>query len=358
METPLPVRTFGRPRVVAVALGLLVSVGAAWLVISTVDLEAVVQLLSNAAVAPLVALLVVLAFQAGVRAIRWSLLLPRRHGRRIPARRTLPPMLVGYLGNALLPARLGEPARALLVARRERVSAAASFGSVVLERVIDTATLACLMLPAAWLLSAPRWILEVGLLATVIAGIVLVLLSFVGLAGAVRLVERAAGRLGSGIAGSSATKLAGMLGQFSVGAGASGRRPVIAVAALVSLGAWFLDATMFWLASVSLGATLQPSQAIVIAGVAVLGTAVPAAPGYIATYELAATAAAVALGVPAEAALAIAIVVHALTVVPMAIAGAIALAMIQRDGLGGASDEVRSGARAEHHESPALQAAP
>jgi len=335
MDESISGRVFGRPRLAHVAVGLLVSAGAIWLVFSSVNLEIVLQLLSAAALPPLLLLLATLAAQTVIRAIRWSLLLPRRHGRRVPARRTLAPMLVGYLGNALLPARLGEPARALLVARRESLPAAAAFGSVVLERIIDTTTLALLLLPAAWLLGAPGWILDAALVAAVISGLLLLVLAFTGLGGLVRLGDRIANRLRSNLVGTAASRLAGLLAEFSSGAEASDRRPIVVVAALLSLGAWLLDAGMFWLASASLGAPVEPVQAVVIAAVAVLGTAVPSAPGYVGTYELAATAAAVALGIPAEQALAVAILVHSLTLIPMAVAGAVALVAIQREGLSG-----------------------
>ena len=58
----------------------------------------------------------VVAVQVALRSFRWSLLLPvRPEGRPIPARRLAPPLLVGYLGNTVLPARLGEAMRAVIV---------------------------------------------------------------------------------------------------------------------------------------------------------------------------------------------------------------------------------------------------
>jgi uncharacterized protein (TIRG00374 family) len=338
-------RTFDRRRVGLSVLGLGVSAIAVWLCVRSVDLSEVADQLAHADGGPILVFLVVLATQTVVRAARWSLLLPRRDARRIAIRRTLPPMLVGYLGNATLPARLGEPARALLLARREGLPAAATFGSVVLERVIDTATLALVVLPAAWMAGAPRWIVDAATIAAVVAGVVLASLSFVGLAGPSRAVDRLSSRLGQGFAASLVTALAGRFREFAMGAGASTRRPVILAAALLSLLAWGMDATLIWLAASSLGITLEPAHAVLIAGVAVLGTAVPAAPGYIGTYELAATATAVALGVDPESALAVAILAHALTLLPMAGAGAIALLAIQRAGQRGAADASADGDR-------------
>lgn len=320
-------------RIALTMLGLAVSAVALAVCLRAVDLPEVVALLGAAQPAPLVALLVVLAVQTVVRAYRWSLLLPRHDGRRIPVRRTLPPLLVGYLGNAVLPARLGEPARALILARRERVPGALSFGSVVLERVVDMAVLALLMVPAAWVAGGSRWILEVAVVAGAVAGAVLVILAVVGLSVPARWLAGVAPRLGGGRITVLAAGVADRLVEFAAGAGASGRRPVIGAAAVVTACAWLMDGALVWLAAASLGISLDLAAAIVISGVAVLGTAVPSAPGYIGTFELAASAAAVALGVDPAEALALAILVHAMVLLPIALAGVGALLLVQREGI-------------------------
>jgi len=62
-----------------------------------------------------------------------------------------------------------------------------------------------------------------------------------------------------------------------------------------------------------------------VAAVTVLGTAVPSAPGYVGTFDLAAATTAQALGVAAAPALALAVLAHAMTVLPTAGAGAVSL---------------------------------
>ncbi len=89
--------------------------------------------------------------------------------------------------------------------------------------------------------------------------------------------------------------------------------------------AWALDALIFYLVAQSLDIELGYPSAILIGAVSVLATAIPAAPGYVGTFELAATATAVALGVPRPEALAMAILVHVITLVPIALIGAAVL---------------------------------
>lgn len=325
--------TMSRRRALVAVLGLAISAIAVWLCIQSVDLPAVGALLSQARPGPIVAFFAVLAVEIAVRGARWSVLLPRIGSGRVPTRRTLPPLMVGYLGNTVLPARLGEPVRAVLLASREGLAAAASFGSVVLERVIDTTTLALIVLPAAYLAGAPPWIVDGAALAALLAGAVLVVLSFADLDRVAQTIDARAGHVEPGAVGSLVGAIARAFRRFAEGVGASGRRQVVLVGGLLSVVAWGLDASLIWLAAWSLGVTLEPAQAVLIAGVAVLATVIPAAPGYIGTYELAATAAGVAVGIAPETALAIAVLAHALTLLAITVGGTVALLMIQRDGL-------------------------
>lgn len=59
---------------------------------------------------------------------------------------------IGYLFNALLPFRLGELVRAMLVARRLRISMLYTFASIVIERVVDILLLGFLIIVGAVLL--------------------------------------------------------------------------------------------------------------------------------------------------------------------------------------------------------------
>jgi len=86
-----------------------------------------------------------------------------------------------------------------------------------------------------------------------------------------------------------------------------------------------LDATTFWLVAQSIGVPVSPAAALLIGAVTVLGTALPSAPGYVGTFELAAATTAQAFGVAAAPALALAVLAHAVTVLPSAGAGAVSL---------------------------------
>jgi glycosyltransferase 2 family protein len=304
-------------------VGLLVSVAALWVVIHSVDLAACADVLSRANPVLLIACLAVIATQVTLRALRWRLLLPpRRGGGHAKVRRIIPVLLVGYLGNAVLPARLGEPIRAYLVARREDLDAAEAFGSVVLERVVDTATLAVMAFVAAMAVNAPTWIVQATAVAAIAGTAVTVALVVIGPGRMVLWTRRIVAHLPFA---TRAEPILKRLDDFARGIDRPSRSSAIVVAALVSAACWMLDATTFWLVAQSIGVPVDPAAALLIAAVTVLGTALPSAPGYVGTFELAAATTAQALGVSAAPALALAVLAHAMTVLPTAGAGAVSL---------------------------------
>jgi uncharacterized protein (TIRG00374 family) len=305
-------------RIAIVLIGLGLSALAAWLAIRGVDLGRTAEILGQVSLGPLAIVAVALVLQLLVRSGRWSRLLPAGQHGSVPARRLVPVVLVGYLGNAVLPARLGDPIRALLVGRRETIPAAGALGSVVLERAIDTLTLAVLVFPAAALSGAPDWLIRAAALAAVLAGTVLIVAQ-------TRLPGWLIERLRQRVHGPRWTPWLERADHFAAAMNSAGRRRAVLTAVGLSLVAWLLDGTIYWAAGRALGIELLPAGAMLVSAITVLGTAIPSAPGYVGTFELAASSIAAGLGVAPAAALAFAILVHALTLLPLALGGAVAL---------------------------------
>jgi uncharacterized membrane protein YbhN (UPF0104 family) len=306
-------------RLVLTLVGLGVSVFAGWLAIRGVDLGRTEQILAEVSPGPLAIVAVALFLQLLVRSARWSQLLPTGQPGSVPAHRLVPVVLVGYLGNAVLPARLGDPIRALLVGRREAIAVSGAIGSVVLERAIDTLTLALLVFPAAAFSGAADWLFRAAALAAGLAGAVLIVVQ-------TRLPSVVIGLVRRNVRGPRWTPWLDRADQFAAAMDSAGRRRAVLSAIGLSLLAWLLDGTIYWAAAKSLGIDLPPAGAMLVSAITVLGTAIPSAPGYVGTFELAASTIAAGLGVAPAAALAFAILVHALTLLPLALGGVVSLA--------------------------------
>ncbi len=116
-------------------LGLILGAAFLWLALRKVDfseLRATVASLDSS----LMLLSTLLYWVAlSLRVLRWQLLLRELGPAPLPA--VAETLVVGYAVNNVLPARLGEVARAAYAKRRLGIGRARVFGSIVIERVFN-----------------------------------------------------------------------------------------------------------------------------------------------------------------------------------------------------------------------------
>jgi uncharacterized protein (TIRG00374 family) len=85
-----------------------------------------------------------------LRSIRWNLILPKSPSASRQGLFGL--VMIGFMVNNILPARIGEAARMLLLWKRNRFTVAESVGSILLERIIDSLVfLSFFFIPALFL---------------------------------------------------------------------------------------------------------------------------------------------------------------------------------------------------------------
>jgi hypothetical protein len=108
-----------------------------------------------------------------VKAARWkALFYPDHRARRFG--RLLSVIYIGQMVNAAVPARLGEVARAYLLSRIEDISAAYVFGTIVLEKALDSLMLLLAVLFLSVFIPLPSWVKGSSLLVS--GGMVVVLI--------------------------------------------------------------------------------------------------------------------------------------------------------------------------------------
>jgi uncharacterized protein (TIRG00374 family) len=114
-------------------VGLVVSVAALVLALLGMDVRRVMETLAQAKYVYLIPAAAWMLAYLVARAVRWRLLL----GPRVGLARCFWVTNVGYLVSNVLPFRLGDPARAVVIGRGGKVSTAAALSTVVVERVLD-----------------------------------------------------------------------------------------------------------------------------------------------------------------------------------------------------------------------------
>lgn len=300
--------------ILRVGIGLAISIFSIWFVLRDVDLGAAWAIIKTANPAWLLLGLICLSVDILLRAVRWQrLILPIQRVRFLPI---LGYLLVGYLANNVLPARLGELVRSHYLGDRERISRASTLGTVVVERVVDIAVLVAIAALAILVLNVRGVVASAILVGLAITGLLVVGL-VIGIAahrlpGAARvavIVERWPS------AAEGARKLRD-------GLAVAGRPRTLGEALLLSIAAWGATVIAFAAIGQAIGLHLLIGEASLMAAGIALATAIPSGPGYLGTYELAAVKIAEALGRSSEQALALALLAHATVLVLTSVTGA------------------------------------
>lgn len=312
----------GRGRILRGAIGIAISIVALFLVLRQVDLAAAGRVL--VAASPSWLALVVVAYVADIllRALRWQRLLAPVH--RVAYGRTLDYLLVGYLANNVLPARLGELVRSHYLGDREGVSRTTTLGTVVVERVVDTTALVAIASVAILVLQVR------GVVASaVLVGIALTGLLVVGLAVAL-VAHRLPGADRAIVAIGRWPRVHELARRLRGGLAVASRPRTLGSAVVLSLGAWSASTIGMAAAGQSIGLQLTTAQAALLASGIALATAIPSGPGYLGTFELAGVTIGTVLGIPSDTSFALALIVHLAILAVTSTGGLVAFVRVWR----------------------------
>ena len=271
----------------------------------------------------------------GLRAFRWQYLLAPIGPTRF--RVAFETTVIGFAASFLLPARAGEVLRPYLLARRERLPPTAAFATIIVERLLDLVTV--LLLFGVFVLSvAPGSLsgdpavyarVEAGGLLAAGASMAALAVFFV-LAGHPEKLGVWALRIERVLPGRLARVVAGLVESFAEGL-AIMRRPAQLLGALaLSVPLWLSIALGIWVTSRAFHMTFGYMGSFLVMTLLVVGVAVPT-PGQVGGFHAAYKIAVMTFfGVPETTAVGAAIVLHAISFVPVTVLG---LVFMAREGL-------------------------
>ncbi len=249
-----------------------------------------------------------------VRAWRWHYLL--RPVKVIPIKASFEIVAIGYMGNNIFPARIGEVLRAVILKRRAAVSVSASLATIIVERVYDGVVMLAfvfLNLPELARLTADSgFVGDIQTLALWGAGLFLGVLAIFLLAA--MFPERAkwmltwfAGRL---IPVRFRQKILGFGFKFLDGL-ESLRSPREALMIFVtSVVIWLFETGKYWFVMHAFDFEVSFFALMLMNGIVNLATTIPSAPGYVGTFDAPGIAVLVAYGVPKAIAASYTLVLH------------------------------------------------
>jgi glycosyltransferase 2 family protein len=321
---------------VRTALILLLTLGLLAYFLRNADVHAVWAETRRARPLLLVAALIVTLATYILRALRWQYLLaPLGHVHFFNAFRTT---VIGFAASGLLPARAGEVIRPYLLARREGLPATGAFATIIIERLLDLVTV--LVLFALFVLSAdastltsanPAHLARVKFGGLIAAGAGLGALAVASLAaGHPERLGRWAFQVERVLPAKLARAVADFVEAFTQGLAVMRQPRRLFVALALSIPLWSSIAAGIWLTSLAFHITFPYMGSFLVTTILVVGVAMPtpgAVGGFPAAYQ---TAVQSFFGAPDDRAIGAAIVLHALSFLPVTFLGLIFMA---REGL-------------------------
>ncbi len=314
---------------------IVLAVGLLALFLRNANLHDVWREIQRGRVGLLLVALVATGFTYLFRTLRWQyLLLPLGHPRFGVLLRTT---IIGFAATSLLPARAGELVRPYLLARREGLSATATFATIIVERLLDMLTVLGLFASFLVLFDPgmeahdPRVFRALRIGGVVVgAGALGGLVALFLLAGHPDRLARLALQADRFLPTRVAHAVSRLVRMFAEGLAVVRQPRRLAMAILLSLPLWLSIAVPIWATTQAFHIDMPYTGSFLLMALLVVGVAVPtpgAIGGFHEAYRIGVTA---FYGVPNDRAVGAAIVLHAISFVPVAVAGVILMA---QDGL-------------------------
>ncbi len=317
-----------------ILVGLL-TVGLLWLFFRNADLQQVGREIRAARADLLVAGCAVTALTYLFRTIRWQYLL--RPIGKVHFGIAFKATVIGFAASSVLPARAGEFLRPYLLARQEGVSATAAFATVIVERILDLVMVVILFGafvlffdPGMDRVDGPTFAaLEAGGVAAAAVVVLALAITFM-LAGHPERLSRWALRIEGIVPARAAALISRLVHRFAMGLAIIRQPGPLLMAVAWSIPLWLSIAFGISLVSWAFHIPIPFSGSFLLIALLVVGASAPtpgAVGGFHAAYQIGVTA---FYGIAVDRAVGAAIVLHAVSFVPVTLAG---LTFMARDGL-------------------------
>ncbi|MCX7919608.1 MAG: flippase-like domain-containing protein [bacterium] len=319
-------------------IGLIISVLCIIYFIKGINWREAWQIMRTAQYIWLIPATVVFLFSFWLRAVRWQIFIdPVKH---LPVKRLLPSLMIGFMGNSVLPARLGELIRPYVLGKKEKLSISAALATVVIERIFDGICM-LFLLAIVLLFFAPTIssstdsfisLPKIQAISYTFLAVNIAILFFLYLLKKypeklVALFTKLFGFLPE----HWLEKLTHLLYSFVDGLHILHQPKQIILASFYSLAVWLTVALEILFVQYAFGlGSLSWSAPIFVMIIIAIGVMLPSAPGYVGPYHAACRSALVLLGVDVNIAVGFAVILHASQVIPII---AIGFYYLWREGL-------------------------
>jgi glycosyltransferase 2 family protein len=289
-----------------ILVGLAISVGCVAALLTQIDVGLAWTALTRANPLWLLVALAVLAAGMFTKIYRWRILFYPTTGLRL--RNLTSALFIGYMVLSLMPMRLGELVRAYLIGKTEPVTFSQSVGTILVEKVLDVATILLFLAGLALFGLLPPLAVPGPALAT------MGLLPLAGLVALAALPREAVlallARIQLHLPSSRRWNLVKIVGPFLDALAILRYRQLLPALVFWSAINWGLSAVVNYAAMRAFDLPVPPAAAVFQMVVLNLGMVVPSAPGYVGVFEGLSVVALTPYGLDANQALAYALALH------------------------------------------------
>lgn len=286
-------------RLAGTVIGLVISATALYFAVRGIRFDALAAALRSTRPIPLVGAVILAVMSSLFRALRWRALFPADVA--VPLRYYFTNMMIGYLGNNLLPARAGDVIRTVLFGKRTGVGISRTAATLVVERVVDAASLLAIVGFISFVVPLPARLVPAGRIASVGCIGALLVLSWIAFR-----------RKTSSEVLTSSSGIRAVIARFVDGLHALRNARSMATVLLFTAAIWFVESIMVFLVLQAARVSAPPLAAVFLLVVLSLGLLIPAGPAAIGSYEFLAVLALSAFAIEKTRALSVAIVLHAM----------------------------------------------
>ena len=260
-------------------------------------------------------------FLGVLRALRWRYLIQNHY--LVPSWFFVKAFFVGFLANSALPARLGEIVRAKSLGDLSKgiikTGGTKSLASIFVERVLDGLILLFIFVALAFIFSFPNWMKKVAYISASISiclfGLNITIL--VHREGVYKILRKVMSRFNEDLR----EKMLNMFKWFAEGLGVIKNRRNMIPFLIRSIMIWLLEGLIIYafITSLNIDAPIISGYFVMI--LVGFGIAIPSAPAYVGVYQFACIKALSIWGISESISLSFALVMQAVTFVPMNLIG-------------------------------------
>lgn len=252
-----------------------------------------------------------------IRSVRWKYILSGI--KPMKTKELLPIISISYMANNLLPLRIGEFVRAYLVSKKGKISAAASFSTIMLERIYDGITLLLFLGFTALFFPFPNWVKQIGILTTL-----LFLGALIFSVGIVSFRSKTMQLVNWGLKifpKRLHAKLSVLIDKLIVGLEVVKNKRALLPIAFYSILIWLMEASLFYAIAEAFDFSSTVYIALFTLVIVNLGIMIPSSPGYIGTFEFFVSKSLGVFGIIKELALGYSVILRITQYIPITIIG-------------------------------------